>query len=126
LSAAWPELTLHAAFERGGPPLQHFIGRIADAAVAEPLGFEIEQRGAMLGTVEFVSDGLIDRHRHGFSGRLSDIATVDGDSFISHARLDCRTCRVTLAQLEFVLLLRPSLASSLRGRRRVIQRKRRK
>ena len=72
---------LDAAFERGDAPLEHRGGRIADAAVAEALDLEIEQRGAVIGAVELVGDGLVDRHRDGFGRRIDLVAAVHGDRF---------------------------------------------
>ena len=52
-----------SAFERGDAPLQHRRGRIADAAVAKSFCFEIEQRRPVVGAIEGIRDGLIDRER---------------------------------------------------------------
>ena len=54
---------LDAAFERGDAALKHGGRRVADTAVAVTLGFEVEQGGAVIGAVEFVGDGLVDRDR---------------------------------------------------------------
>ena len=75
---------LHAAFERGDAAFEHGVGRIADAAVAEAVDVEIEQRGAVLGAVELIGHGLIDRHRDGLGGRFDVVAAVDGDRLVSH------------------------------------------
>ena len=74
-----------AAFQRGDAALEHVGGRIADAAIAEALGFEIEQGGAVIGAVELVGHGLIDRHRDGLGGRIGLVAAVDGHRFAFHA-----------------------------------------
>jgi len=50
-----------AALEGGDAALEDGDGRVADAAVAEALDLEIEQGGAMVGAVEGIRDGLIDR-----------------------------------------------------------------
>ena len=76
---------LDAAFERGDAALQHRVGRIADAAVAKAFDLEIEQRRAVVGAVERVGDGLIDRDRDRLGGRLDVVAAVDGDGLASHA-----------------------------------------
>ena len=75
---------LEAAFERGDAALKHRDGRIADAAVAEAFDFKIEQRGAVLGAVELVGYGLIDRNRDGLGRRLGFITAVDGDCVAFH------------------------------------------
>ena len=79
---------LDAALERGDALLQHDGGRVADAAVAVALDFEVEQRGAMVGAVERIGDGLIDRHGHGPGGRVGVVSAVDGDRLSLH-RLTC-------------------------------------
>ena len=72
------------AFELGDALLEHGGSGIGDAAVAEAVGFEIEQRGAMVGAVERIGDGLIDRHRHGPGGRLDLVSAVDCDRLDFH------------------------------------------
>ena len=74
-----------AAFEQGNAPFEHRDRRIADPAVAIALGFEIEQRGAVIGAVELVGHGLIDRHRDGFGRRIGFVAAVNGQCFVFHA-----------------------------------------
>ena len=76
---------LDAAFQRGDAAFQHRDGRIADAAVAIAFDFEIEQRGAVIGAVELVGDGLIDRHRDGFGRRVGFVAAVNGQRLVLHA-----------------------------------------
>ena len=75
---------LEPALELGDAALKHRDGRIADAAVAEAFGFKIEQGGAMLGAVELVGYGLIDRNRDGLGRRLGLITAVDGDRVTFH------------------------------------------
>lgn len=52
-----------AAFEIGDALLQNGAGRVGDARIAIAFGLEIEQRRAVIGAVECVGGGLIDRHR---------------------------------------------------------------
>ena len=59
-----------AAFERRDARFEHRRGRIGDAAVAIAFGFEVEQGGAVIGAVERIGDGLIDRHRDRLGGRV--------------------------------------------------------
>ncbi len=73
-----------AAFQRRHAPLQDRIGRIVDPCVAEALGLEVEQGRAMLGAVECIGDGLIDRHRHGLGRGIDLVAAMDGDRVASH------------------------------------------
>ena len=88
-----------AAFERRDAPLQHRVRRVADPAVTKALDFEIEQRRAMLGAVECVGDGLIDRHRHGLRGRIDLVTAVNCDGLAAHLlhlnrSAAARVCRV--------------------------------
>ena len=75
---------LDAAFQRRDAALQHVGGGVADAAVAVALGFEIEQRRAMLRTVEGIGDGLIDRNRHGLGRGFGLVAAVNSDGLAFH------------------------------------------
>ena len=52
--------------------------------IAVAFGLEIEQGGAVLGAVEFVGDGLIDRDGDGLGRRIGLVAAVDGDCFSFH------------------------------------------
>ena len=76
---------LDAAFERGDAAFEHVGRRVADAAVAVAVDFEIEQRRAMFGAVELVGDGLVDRDRDRLGRRIGLIAAVDGNRFAFHA-----------------------------------------
>ena len=76
----------NAAFELGNALFQHGGGRIGDAAVAKALGFEIEQGGAVVGAVESIGGGLIDRNGDGVGGRIRVVAGVNGNRLIAHSR----------------------------------------
>ncbi len=76
---------LEPALERGDALLQHRIGRVVDAGVAEPVDLEVEQRRPVLGAVERVGDGLIDRHRHRLGGGLDVVAAVDRNGLAFHS-----------------------------------------
>ena len=76
---------IDAAFQQRDAAFQHGDRRIADAAVAMAFDFKIEQRGAVIGAVELVGDGLIDRHRHRFGGRVEIVAAVNGQCLVLHA-----------------------------------------
>ena len=52
-----------AALERRDALLQHRHGRVGDARVDVPGALQVEQRGRVLGVVEHVGRGLVDRHR---------------------------------------------------------------
>jgi hypothetical protein len=73
-----------AALELGDPPLEHGRGRIADAAIAMTLDFEIEQRGAVVGALELIGHGLIDRHRDRARRRLGLVTAVNSHRVAFH------------------------------------------
>ena len=76
-----------ALFENGG-------GRIGDPAVTIALGFQVEERGAMVGAVERVRRCLIDRNGDRFGGRIRLVAGVNGNRLAAH-RSPLRSSRVT-------------------------------
>ena len=53
----------HAALERGDALLDHVLGRVHDAGVDVARLGEAEQRGGVVGAVERVRGGLVDRQR---------------------------------------------------------------
>ena len=64
-SAAWPRgdrERADTAFEFGDAFFQYRGGGVGDPRVAITFRFEVEQCGAVIGTVEGIGDGLIDRH----------------------------------------------------------------
>ncbi|MHC2838558.1 hypothetical protein ACVINU_001492 [Bradyrhizobium diazoefficiens] len=73
-----------AAFELADTLLQHRAGRIGDAAVTETLGLEIEERRAVIGAVEGVGRGLVDRHGNRVRGGFGLIAGVNSDRLVAH------------------------------------------
>ncbi|MHC2787385.1 hypothetical protein ACVMBZ_006626 [Bradyrhizobium liaoningense] len=73
-----------AAFKLGDTLLQHRTGRIGDAAVAKAFGLEIEQGGAMIGAVEGVGRGLVDRYGHRMRGGFGLVAGVNSDRLVAH------------------------------------------
>ena len=75
------------AFERSDAPFEHVAGRIADSAVAIALDLEIEQGSTVLGAVEGIGDGLIDRHRDRPGRRIDLVPAVDGKRFVSQILL---------------------------------------
>ena len=75
---------LQSSFQRRDAPLQHGSGRIADAAVAISLGFQIEQRRSMVGAIERIGYRLINRDSHGLRRRIDFVAAVNSDRFPSH------------------------------------------
>ena len=79
-----------AAFEFGDALFKHRRGRIRDPAVAIAFGLEIEQGGAVIGAVEGVGDGLVDRNGDGLGGRIGVVAGVNCNRFVAHYHLYVR------------------------------------
>ena len=73
-----------AAFEFGDAPLENSTCWVSDPAVAKALNFQIEQGGAVIGAIECVRCGLINRDRDGLGGWVWLIATMYGNSLITH------------------------------------------
>ena len=73
-----------AAFEFGDAFFENRGGRIGDPAVAIAFGLEVEQRGAVVGAVERVGHGLVDRNGDRLGGRIGFVAGVDCDRFVAH------------------------------------------
>jgi hypothetical protein len=73
-----------AAFERRDPALQHRRRRIGDPRIAEAFDLEVEQSGAVIGAVEFIGHGLVDRHRDGLGRRVGLVAAVDSHGLVFH------------------------------------------
>src|SRR5947209_17427824 len=72
------------AFERGDAPLQHVDRRIADPAVAEALGLQIEQSRAVIGAVEGIGDRLVNGHGNRVRRRIVLEPAVDRDCLFTH------------------------------------------
>ena len=88
----------HPALQRRHPLLEHVGGRVHDPGVDVSRHLEVEQVRAVLGVVEGVGDGLVDRHRHRAGGRVRGVAAVHGDGFglpvgIAHGGLAGRVDR---------------------------------
>ena len=80
-----------AAFQRRHALFEHVVGRVHDAGVDVARDFQVEQVGAVLGAVEGVGNGLVDRHRDRLGGRIGLVAGVDGEGFEFH-RGDSGAC----------------------------------
>jgi hypothetical protein len=68
-----------AAFQCRDPLLQHVAGRVHDPGVDIAQLLQREELGGMLGAVELIGGGLVDRHRHGTRGRIVAVAGVEHD-----------------------------------------------
>ena len=73
-----------AALEFGDAPFQNVRRRIADPAVAEALGLQIEEGGGVIGAVERIGGRLVDRNGDGFRRRFDLVAAVNGDRLRTH------------------------------------------
>jgi len=70
-----------AAFQRGQALLQHVGGGVHDARVDVARNLQVEQVGAVLGVIEGIRHGLVDRHRHRAGGRVGTVTAVHGQGF---------------------------------------------
>ena len=70
-----------AAFERRHALFEHRLGRVHDPGVDVAGHLQVEQVGAMLGAVERVRGGLVDRHGHRMRGGLGRVTGVHGLGF---------------------------------------------
>ncbi len=77
----------HAAFKRCDALFKHVGGGIHDARINVARHLQIEQVGAVLGVIERVRGGLVDRYRHGPGGRVRAIACMNGEGFQFHGAL---------------------------------------
>ena len=66
-----------AAFQRRDALLQHVAGRVHDARIDVAEGLQAEQRRGMVGVVEDVGRGLVDRRHPGAGGRVGLGAGMD-------------------------------------------------
>ena len=73
-----------AAFHRGDTLFQHVLRRIHDSRIDVAGYLQIEQICAMLGAVEGVGGGLVDRHGDRFGRGFRAVASVDGEGFEFH------------------------------------------
>ncbi len=75
-----------AAFELGDALFKDRGRRVGDAAVAIALGLEVEQGGAVIGAVEGIGSGLVDRNGDGPGGRIRLVAGMNCDRLVAHRR----------------------------------------
>ena len=68
-----------AALQRRDALLQHRHRRVGDARIDVPGALQVEQGGGVLGVVEHVGRGLVDRHRPRARGRVGPLAGVQGE-----------------------------------------------
>ena len=84
-----------AALERRDALFEHVVGRVHDAGVDVAELLEREQIRGVLGALELIGGGLVDRHRDGARRRVSAPASVKRQSFdfVRHGFLPC-CCRL--------------------------------
>ncbi len=73
-----------AAFELGDALFKHRRGRIGDPGVAKAFRFEIEQSGTVIGAVEGIGHGLVDRNGDRLGRWIGVVAGVNCDRFVAH------------------------------------------
>jgi hypothetical protein len=73
-----------AAFEFGDALFEHSGGGVGDPAIAKAFGFQIEQGGAVIGAVEGIGDGLVNRDGDRLGRGIGIVAGVNGDRLIAH------------------------------------------
>ena len=71
----------HAALERSDALLEHVVGRVHDAGVDVAELLEREQIGGVLGALELIGGGLVDRHGDCASRRVGAPTSVKRQSF---------------------------------------------
>ena len=89
------------------PLFEHINGRVIDWAVAEALDLKVEESRAVVGAVELVGNGLVDRDRDGFGRRLACIAAIT-------VRVPGRNLDFRIDTLNSKLLSQPETSPRLR------------
>ncbi len=77
----------NAALHLGDARFEHGSRRVHDAGVDVAGDRQVEQVGAVLGVVEGVRRGLVDRHGGGLGGRFGRVAMMERDGFELHVVL---------------------------------------
>ena len=77
-----------AGFERGEPFFQHSGRGVRNPCVDVADTFEVEQSGGMVGILEHIGRGLIDRNRPCTGGGIRTLAGVQAERFEGR-RLGC-------------------------------------
>ena len=72
------------AFQCGDTLFEHVGGGIHDARIDVARHLQIEEVGAMLGIVERIGRGLVDRHRHGLGCRVRAVARMNRQGLQFH------------------------------------------
>ena len=70
-----------AAFERGQPRLERGVGRVGQPRIDEAYGLQVEQGGGVVGILEDIGRGLVDRQRSRAGGRVGRRAGMHRQGF---------------------------------------------
>ena len=93
-----------AVFERRQPLFQHCRRRIGDARVDVAGAFQIEQSGGVIGIVEHVRRGLIDRHRARARDRIGVLTGMQAQGLerrrFRRGHCSSRMCNARYARIE--------------------------
>src|SRR5579872_1224192 len=76
---------INSALQRGHPTLQHSRGWVCYASVPISIRLQVEQCRSMVGAIELIGNGLIDRYRDCFGSRIDLIAVMNSDRLSLHA-----------------------------------------
>jgi hypothetical protein len=72
------------ALEGGDPLFKHCMRGVHDPGVDVALDLQVEEVRAVLGVVELVRHGLVDRDRYRLGGGIGRVSGVDGDRLVFH------------------------------------------
>ena len=75
---------LEAAFERRDPLFEDLVRRVADSAVPVTLDFEVEQSRSVIGAVERIGNGLIDRNSNRPGGGIWLVSAMNSNGLSLH------------------------------------------
>ena len=68
-----------AAFERGDALLEYGVGRVRDARIDVPAALHVEERRGVVGVLEDVGGGQVDRRRARAELRVGDLSGVQAE-----------------------------------------------
>ncbi len=80
------------AFQGGATLFQHVRGGVHDAGIDIAGNGQVEQVRAMLGVIELVGNGLVNRHGDGLGGRVGLEAGMDSQGLVFHVVLSLDCC----------------------------------
>ena len=98
-----------AALERGDALLQDRVGRVRDARVDVPAALHVEERRGVVGVLEDVGSGLVDRRRARAELRVGSLSGVQAQRVEAQV-LRCRHGAVSSGQGRPILPPRPGRA----------------